>query len=287
MYKKAWCTCKLVVLLNKPIAVLTFSLPSPSSLLKLPIGNLTTRQHGNENGKKAICFDWQNNNFARASRFWQPRQPFPFSFCDHRYSPLKFNSWRYRQHLKNKNICDKDAEAWSRANSFFGWRFRYRCRRRCLSSLKLTQLHGGYKRLAWCWKVHSCHEYTAVLDHFCAKVVTSCLYPNTKCSYRVTEQVTNKFHQGMLTIMNFMVIFSGQTALKLEKVARFLPCLATDDSKQFEITKLGHYFLEFNWCKKKFYLYKKLANRVPLIAIVIEKLTRPQLLGMFTFGSLA
>ena len=36
MYKKAWCTCKLVVLLNKPIAFLTFSLPSPSSLLKLP-----------------------------------------------------------------------------------------------------------------------------------------------------------------------------------------------------------------------------------------------------------
>ena len=36
MYKKARCTCKFVVLLNKPIAFLTFSLPSPSSLLKLP-----------------------------------------------------------------------------------------------------------------------------------------------------------------------------------------------------------------------------------------------------------
>ena len=36
MSKKAWCTCKVVVLLNKSIAVLTFSLPSPSSLLKLP-----------------------------------------------------------------------------------------------------------------------------------------------------------------------------------------------------------------------------------------------------------
>ena len=33
-----WCTCKIVVLLNKPIAFLAFSLPlpSPSSLLKLP-----------------------------------------------------------------------------------------------------------------------------------------------------------------------------------------------------------------------------------------------------------
>ena len=36
MYKKAWWTCKLVVLLNKPISVLTFLLLSPSSLLKLP-----------------------------------------------------------------------------------------------------------------------------------------------------------------------------------------------------------------------------------------------------------
>ena len=33
MYKKA---CKVVVLRNKPIAFLTSSLPSPSSLLKLP-----------------------------------------------------------------------------------------------------------------------------------------------------------------------------------------------------------------------------------------------------------
>ena len=36
MYKKAWSTSKVVVLLNKPIVVLTFSLPSASSLLKLP-----------------------------------------------------------------------------------------------------------------------------------------------------------------------------------------------------------------------------------------------------------
>ena len=37
MYKKAWCTCKVVVLRNKPIAFLTSWLPSPSSLLKLRI----------------------------------------------------------------------------------------------------------------------------------------------------------------------------------------------------------------------------------------------------------
>ena len=33
--KKVWCTCKVVVLRNKPIASLTSSFPSPSSLLKL------------------------------------------------------------------------------------------------------------------------------------------------------------------------------------------------------------------------------------------------------------
>ena len=36
MYKKARCTCKLVFLLNKAIAVLTFLLPSLLLLLKLP-----------------------------------------------------------------------------------------------------------------------------------------------------------------------------------------------------------------------------------------------------------
>ena len=35
LYKKACWTCKFVVLLNKPIAALTFSLPLRSSLLKL------------------------------------------------------------------------------------------------------------------------------------------------------------------------------------------------------------------------------------------------------------
>ena len=37
MHKKAWCTCKVVVLLNKPIAFLPFSLLSPLPSRKLPI----------------------------------------------------------------------------------------------------------------------------------------------------------------------------------------------------------------------------------------------------------
>ena len=46
MYKKAWCTCEIVVLLIKPIAFVEF--PSPSSDLKVPIGigQLGTRFSG-------------------------------------------------------------------------------------------------------------------------------------------------------------------------------------------------------------------------------------------------
>ena len=36
MYKKAWCTGKVVVLLIKPIVFLTFPLPSASLDLKVP-----------------------------------------------------------------------------------------------------------------------------------------------------------------------------------------------------------------------------------------------------------
>ena len=42
MYKKAWCTCKMVVLLIKSIAFFKFSLPSPSWDLKAPNRDLTT-----------------------------------------------------------------------------------------------------------------------------------------------------------------------------------------------------------------------------------------------------
>ena len=47
MYKKAWCTCKVVVLLIKPIVFLTFSLPSASWDLKVRIlaGKRGSRRH--------------------------------------------------------------------------------------------------------------------------------------------------------------------------------------------------------------------------------------------------
>ena len=43
----------------------------PSKILDLSPGSLSNDDgDGNENGKRAIGVDWQNNYFARASRFF-------------------------------------------------------------------------------------------------------------------------------------------------------------------------------------------------------------------------
>ena len=71
------------------------------------------------------------------------------------------------------------------------------------------------------------------------------------------KKISNKFNQGALTAIIFLVIFAG-IALKLENVgptfSSFNPCpsllsVATDDKKQFlclnklvKTTKLDHYF---------------------------------------------
>ena len=46
-------------------------LRQPGMFFILSLGSLSNDDgDGNENGKKAIGLDWQNNNFARASRFF-------------------------------------------------------------------------------------------------------------------------------------------------------------------------------------------------------------------------
>jgi len=45
--------------------------PSSSLLRTVIVGSLSNDDgDANENGKKTIVLDWQNNNFARASRFF-------------------------------------------------------------------------------------------------------------------------------------------------------------------------------------------------------------------------
>jgi len=89
-----------------------------------------------------------------------------------------------------------------------------------------------------------------MLGQFCAKIITQCLYSNTKCSCSTTK----------LTIIIFLVIFKN-IASKLEKIGPIfssfnpfpsLPSVATDDRKQFQCSKIGlnnkarPLFLEFN-----------------------------------------
>ena len=69
MYKKSM-MLKVLFDQSKPIAFLPFSLPS--SLLKLPIREFTQRwrRRQQERQKSDRKLDWQNNTFARASRFF-------------------------------------------------------------------------------------------------------------------------------------------------------------------------------------------------------------------------
>ena len=60
MYKRAWCTCKAVVLLIKPIAFLPSSLPSPWSLLKL--STVAVQRNATNRGRIIVewCLHWSS-----------------------------------------------------------------------------------------------------------------------------------------------------------------------------------------------------------------------------------
>ena len=125
------------------------------------IGSLSNDDgDGKENSKKLIEFNWQNNNFARASRFFvhtyflavvarQQSEKVPdFTFCrgrEHKTTTFLFFSWTLIQSFRiqlqknlptfgelNKNKGDKVRGS---ANSLLKWRFRSRRSRWCLSSL--------------------------------------------------------------------------------------------------------------------------------------------------------
>ena len=112
---------------------------------------------GNEKGKKATGLNWQNNNFARASRFslqslhdhnvkvpnltfcrgreLKTMTSFSFPFPELWYSLIEFNSKKNCQHFKNWTSWNKRDKVWSSANSLFKWRFRSGRHRCCLRSL--------------------------------------------------------------------------------------------------------------------------------------------------------
>ena len=86
-----------------------------------------------------------------------------------------------------------------------------------------------------------CREGIAVLGQFCVEVISWCVYLYIKCSCRVMNKISNKFHLGALTVIILLVIFVD-IALKLDKIeptfsslnpCPSLPSVATDDSEQF------------------------------------------------------
>ena len=117
-------------------------------------------------GKK-IGLDWQNNNFARASRFLYISSPSVydnnmkvpnFTFCRGREheattfsfselwnSLLELNYKKIGQHLTNLTRWNKRDKLWGDPYSPLKWRFRCRRRRRrcCWSSLLMVRGMGG------------------------------------------------------------------------------------------------------------------------------------------------
>ena len=109
----------------------------------------------NENGKKKMFLDWQNNNFARASCFfctflcccctttmWKClnscfvenmniRQRLYFSLT----LIQSFYRIQLQKNLMNWMSWNKCNKVWSSINSLFKWRFHSRHSRCCLSSL--------------------------------------------------------------------------------------------------------------------------------------------------------
>ena len=71
-------------------------------------------------------------------RTWTYKTTIFFFYCELRYSPLEFNSWKNCQYLTNSKSWNKNDEVWNSANSFLRWRFSRCFRRRCLSSLLLV-----------------------------------------------------------------------------------------------------------------------------------------------------
>ena len=151
--------------------------------LLLPIGSLNKqrrRRRQRERQNKAIGLDWQNNNFARAPRFfvhffavtarlrrgtpgfhvfwrtWTQDDDFVFVFLNFdtvlwNSNPEKFaNIWRITR-------------AGISVNSLFKWRFRSRRRRCCLSTRTVTRTSKKKKTIGFISKTTTLHVHPAFL----------------------------------------------------------------------------------------------------------------------------
>ena len=80
-------------------------------------------------------------------------------------------------------------------------------------------------------KVWICH--CAVLLQFCAEVITWYLWPDTKCFCTVLEKISNKFHQGTLTIIIFWWFLKAWPNFQFSP-SPSLPSFATDNRIHFQ-----------------------------------------------------
>ena len=145
MYKKAWCKCEVVVLRNKPIAFFTSSLTSPSSLLKLP--NKVRRQRESQISNSLTK---QNNNFARASRF----------FCTFLCRQLHHYPWKC---LISPFVKDVNKQ-WQNSFSLWTWIWliEIQLQRSSLACDKVSELEWSRKRLKKCEFTFPSYVFVAV-----------------------------------------------------------------------------------------------------------------------------
>ena len=76
-------------------------------------------------------------------------------------------------------------------------------------------------------------RHCAVVHQFCAKVITSCLYPDAKCFCTVLEKIP-KISSGKTNHNNFLVIFEGIAKFSSLNPSSSLPSFATDNRIHFQ-----------------------------------------------------
>ena len=114
MYKKEWCACKVVVLLIKPIVVLTFPLPSASLDLKVP-------SDGNENFKKKEEPRGLINKTTSHVHYTFLYISLPFSYNVDSLKMPKFEFYRERKQATAISLSEHGCGPWNSTSGGFAY----------------------------------------------------------------------------------------------------------------------------------------------------------------------
>ena len=149
MYKKAWCAGKLVVLLNKPIAVLTLLFPSPSA--KTPYREPLKRRRRQRERQKSNMFWLAKQQLCTCITLLTTMTTISSFFLLEtalKIQLLKISlTFEKLKYMQRWSLKQREFTFWVRFSLPLPlWLLKL--------PIILTQLHGGYKKLAWCWRVH-------------------------------------------------------------------------------------------------------------------------------------